>query len=64
MEENSIVLNFYKKLPFNIKENFLRNNHNINFYSETDSEVIANLIEYYLIYMNNDIEDAIKNITS
>lgn len=36
-------------------------NHNINFYSETDSEVIANLIEYYLIYMNNDIEDAIKN---
>ena len=32
MEEDSIVLNFYKKLPFNIKENFLRNNHNINFY--------------------------------
>lgn len=32
-----------------------------NFYSETDSEVIANLIEYYLIYMSNNIEEAIIN---
>lgn len=36
-------------------------NHGIKFYSETDSEVIANLIEYYLLYMSNTIEDAIKN---
>lgn len=31
------------------------------FYSETDSEVIANLIEYYLLKKENNIEDAIKN---
>ena len=36
-------------------------NHGIKFTSETDSEVIANLIEYYLLYMSNTIEDAIKN---
>tara|TARA_B100000035_G_scaffold224014_1_gene192493 strand:- start:3182 stop:5101 length:1920 start_codon:yes stop_codon:yes gene_type:complete len=36
-------------------------NYGINFNSETDSEVIANLIEYYLLYMSNTIEDAIKN---
>lgn len=36
-------------------------NYGINFYGETDSEVICNLIEYYIIYMNNDIQNAIKN---
>ena len=36
-------------------------NDGIKFCSETDSEVIANLIEYYLLYMSNTIEDAIKN---
>tara|TARA_B100000989_G_scaffold12577_1_gene8570 strand:+ start:1054 stop:2979 length:1926 start_codon:yes stop_codon:yes gene_type:complete len=30
------------------------------FRSETDSEVIANLIEYYLLYMGNTIEEAIQ----
>ena len=34
---------------------------NFTFKSETDSEVIANLIEYYLLYMGNNIEDAIQN---
>ena len=33
----------------------------INFYGSTDSEVIANLIEYYLLYMNDNIQDAIQN---
>ena len=36
-------------------------NEGYNFYSETDSEVIANLIEYYLLKKKNNIQDAIKN---
>ena len=36
-------------------------NNGIKFKSETDSEVIANLIEYYLLYMGNTIEEAIQN---
>tara|TARA_B110001450_G_scaffold171517_1_gene159975 strand:+ start:35814 stop:37700 length:1887 start_codon:yes stop_codon:yes gene_type:complete len=32
-----------------------------NFKGETDSEIVANLIEYYLLHENNNIEDAIKN---
>ena len=36
-------------------------NNGCTFNSETDSEVIANLIEYYLIYMDNTIEKAIQN---
>ena len=35
--------------------------NNFTFSSETDTEVIANLIEYYLLYMSNNIEDAIQN---
>jgi len=36
-------------------------NEGCKFYSETDSEVIANLIEYYLLKKENNIQDAIKN---
>ena len=36
-------------------------NNGVKFNSETDSEVIANLIEYYLLYMGNTIEEAIQN---
>lgn len=36
-------------------------NEGYKFYSETDSEVIANLIEYYLLKKENNIQDAIKN---
>tara|TARA_B100000927_G_scaffold262478_2_gene233397 strand:+ start:8027 stop:9901 length:1875 start_codon:yes stop_codon:yes gene_type:complete len=50
---NGIINNFLK-----IKSMLLENN--FTFYSETDSEVIANLIEYYILYMSNNIEEAIK----
>ena len=60
-EKNNIIL-----VHNGIINNFddLKNkllNNNCVFKSETDSEVIANLIEYYLIYMNNNIQDAITN---
>ena len=51
---NGIINNFLK-----IKNKLIINNFNFN--SDTDSEVIANLIEYYLINMGNNIEDAIQN---
>jgi glucosamine--fructose-6-phosphate aminotransferase (isomerizing) len=34
--------------------------HGVNFIGETDTEVIANLIEYYILQFNLSIEDAIK----
>jgi glutamine---fructose-6-phosphate transaminase (isomerizing) len=51
---NGIINNFYQ-----LKERLL--SKGVEFKSDTDSEVIANLIEYYLVYMNNNIQDAIKN---
>lgn len=54
---NGIINNFMA-----IKE-FLQSK-NYNFYSDTDSEVIANLIEYYIIVMECDIEEAIKKTLS
>ena len=45
---------------FDILKNKLIN-EGYKFYSETDSEVIANLIEYYLLKKENNIQDAIKN---
>lgn len=51
---NGIINNFKELKNKLIKKGF-------NFLSETDSEVIANLIEYQLIYMNDSIENAIKN---
>ena len=51
---NGIINNFKELKDKLIKKGF-------NFLSETDSEVIANLIEYQLIYMNDSIENAIKN---
>ena len=50
---NGIINNFYE-----IKIKLLDKGYK--FYSETDTEVIANLIEYNLLYMNLNIEDAIK----
>lgn len=50
---NGIINNFLTIKNFLISKNYT-------FYSETDSEVIANLIEYYIINMNNNFEDAIK----
>uniref|UniRef100_A0A6C0DXH1 glutamine--fructose-6-phosphate transaminase (isomerizing) n=1 Tax=viral metagenome TaxID=1070528 RepID=A0A6C0DXH1_9ZZZZ len=50
---NGIINNFMA-----IKE-FLQSK-NYNFYSDTDSEVIANLIEYYIIVMECNIEEALK----
>ena len=37
---------------------------NYNFYSDTDSEVIANLIEYYIIIMECNIEEALNKALS
>jgi len=51
---NGIINNFDV-----LKNNLL--NEGYKFYSETDSEVIANLIEYYLLKKENNIQDAIKN---
>ena len=50
---NGIINNFINLKEFLISKNYT-------FYSETDTEVIANLIEYYIIYMNNDFEEALK----
>jgi len=54
---NGIINNFMA-----IKE-FLQSK-NYTFYSDTDSEVIANLIEYYIIVMECNIEEAIKKTLS
>jgi glucosamine--fructose-6-phosphate aminotransferase (isomerizing) len=54
---NGIINNFLV-----IKEFLLSKNYN--FYSDTDSEVIANLIEYYIIVMECSIEEAIKKTLS
>ena len=51
---NGIINNFLSIKEFLISKNYT-------FYSETDSEVIANLIEYYVINMNNDFEEALKS---
>ena len=51
---NGIINNFDV-----LKNNLI--NEGYKFYSETDSEVIANLIEYYLLKKENNIQDAIKN---
>ena len=49
------IINNFENLKFKLL------NNGIKFKSETDSEVIANLIEYYLLYMGNTIEEAIQN---
>lgn len=54
---NGIINNFYE-----IKLKLLK--HGYVFYSETDTEVIANLIEYYILYENQNIESAIKSTTN
>jgi len=54
---NGIINNFMA-----IKEFLLSKNYN--FYSDTDSEVIANLIEYYIMVMECTIEEAIKKTLS
>ena len=54
---NGIINNFMA-----IKE-FLQSK-NYNFYSDTDSEVIANLIEYYIIIMECNIEEALNKALS
>lgn len=48
------IINNYETLKAMLLDN------DYNFYSETDTEVIANLIEYYILNMNYNIEDAIN----
>ena len=50
---NGIINNF-----LSIKEFLLTKDYK--FYSDTDSEVIANLIEYYTLSNNNNFEEALK----
>ena len=50
---NGIINNFNELRTFLTTKGYI-------FYSETDTEVIANLIEYYLLYNHMSIEDAIK----
>jgi glucosamine--fructose-6-phosphate aminotransferase (isomerizing) len=54
---NGIINNFM------ILKEFLQSK-NYNFYSDTDSEVIANLIEYYIIIMECNIEEALQKALS
>ena len=54
---NGIINNFME-----IKE-FLQSKQ-YNFYGDTDSEVIANLIEYYIIVMECNIDEALKKALS
>ena len=49
-------LGFSKILVNNVDLKTKLENYGINFYGSTDTEVIANLIEDYLLYMNNDIK--------
>jgi len=51
---NGIINNFLSIKEFLITKGY-------KFYSETDSEVIANLIEYYILSNNNTFEIALKN---
>ena len=50
---NGIINNFLAIKEFLIAANY-------KFYSDTDSEVIANLIEYYTLNNNNNFEEALK----
>lgn len=52
---NGIITNYLELKDFLIQNNF-------KFNTDTDTEVIANLIEYYILYMNYNIEEAIKKI--
>jgi len=52
---NGIIDNFIE-----IKNMLILNK--FKFYSDTDSEVIANLIEYYILFLNLSIEEAIKKM--
>ena len=54
---NGIINNFINIKDFLISKNYI-------FHSETDSEVIANLIEYNVINMNGDFEEALKHSLS
>jgi len=54
---NGIINNFM------ILKEFLQSK-NYTFYSDTDSEVIANLIEYYIIIMECNIEEALQKALS
>jgi glucosamine--fructose-6-phosphate aminotransferase (isomerizing) len=54
---NGIINNFM------ILKEFLQSK-NYTFYSDTDSEVIANLIEYYIIVMECNIEEALQKALS
>lgn len=49
------VIDNYKKLKSHYLSNF-------SFYSETDSEVIVNLIEYYTLIKNMSVDSAIKKV--
>jgi len=51
---NGIINNFMNIREFLISKNYT-------FYSETDSEVIANLLEYNVINMNNNFDEALKH---
>lgn len=51
---NGIINNFLAIKDFLITKGY-------KFYSETDSEVIANLIEYYILSNNDNFEVALKN---
>ena len=51
---NGIINNFLAIKDFLITKGY-------KFYSETDSEVIANLIEYYILSNNDNFEAALKN---
>ena len=53
LAHNGIINNFYE-LKIELTQ------RGYTFYSETDTEIIANLIEYYLIKFNYNIENAIE----
>ena len=52
---NGIITNYLELKEFLIESSFT-------FKTETDTEVIANLLEYYILYMKYEIEEAIKKI--
>ena len=54
---NGIITNYLELKEFLIQSSFT-------FKTETDTEVIANLLEYYILYMNYEIEEAIKKIVN
>jgi glucosamine--fructose-6-phosphate aminotransferase (isomerizing) len=53
---NGIIENYKELKSFLIKNNYT-------FYSQTDTEVIVNLLSYYY-YKSNNIKDAINNVVS